>query len=306
MNQSQYSSLISEINTVSDLLERAQSGSILQRKSFEYRLKELKEKLKTVDKLRIKKKAVITFRGKPVDGSKGITADFSGKAIDGLNEMVATVVASLNNDLKHKGPIPNRTKNQLMITGTAVGSFGFEFELPEPDYDLVAQRSMTEDALSEILFLLGKTTEGTDDDLIELISNIHPRAIKKISEFLEILQKNEALFAMQYENNIFRIKSEAQLDTIINRLDDRNIHTTAETYQGKFQGFLPKSRTFEFYEKSSGEIIKGKLDASIDNHEIINKEYLDKFVEVTFNVVQLGQAKPKYSLNSLSDISSIA
>lgn len=306
MNQSQYSSLIAEINTVSDLLERAQSGSILQRKSFEYRLNELKEKLKTVDKLRIKKKAVITFRGKPVDGSKGITADFSGKAIDGLNEMVATVVASLNNDLKHKGPIPNRTKNQLMITGTAVGSFGFEFELPEPDYDLVAQRSMTEDALSEILSLLGKTTEGTDDDLVELISNIHPRAIKKISEFLMILQKNEALFAMQYENNIFRIKNEAQLDTIINRLDDRNIHTTTESYQGKFQGFLPNSRTFEFYEKSSGDIIKGKLDASIDNHEIINQKYLDKPVDVTFNVVQLGQAKPKYSLSSLSDISGIA
>lgn len=306
MNQSQYSSLIAEINTVSDLLARAQSGSILQRKSFEYRLKELREKLKTVDKLRIKKKAVITFRGKPVDGSKGITADFSGKAIDGLNEMVATVVASLNNDLKHKGPIPNRTKNQLMITGTAVGSFGFEFELPEPDYDLVAQRSMTEDALSEILSLLGKTTEGTDDDLVELISNIHPRAIKKISDFLVILQKNEALFAMQYENNIFRIKNEAQLDTIINRLDDRNIHITTETYQGRFQGFLPNSRTFEFYEKSSGDIIKGKLDASIDNHEIINKKYLDKPVDVTFNVVQLGQAKPKYSLSSLSDISGMA
>lgn len=302
MNHSEYSSLLAEINTVTNLLERAQTGSILQRKSFESRLRNLKEKLSHVDILRIRKKAIVTFRGKPVDKSQGITADFSGKAIEGINEMVATVVASLNKDLKDKGPIPNRFQNQLMITGTAVGSFGFEFELPEPDYDVLAERSVVEEALSSILSLLGKTSESTDDDLLEVISSIHPRAVKKISDFLIILQKNEALFAIEYESNVFRIKNESQLDTIINRLDDRNIRTMSETYQGKFVGFLPKSRTFEFSEQSSGEIIKGKVDSSISDTDFFNLRYLHKLVGVSFNVVQFGQSKPKYTLSSLSDI----
>ena len=97
----------------------------------------------------ISKKAIVTFRGKPVNESHGITAEFSGKAINGLNEMVASVVASLNNNLKFMGPIPNREQHQLMITGTAVGSFGFEFELPEPKYDIFAEKNGTETALSK-------------------------------------------------------------------------------------------------------------------------------------------------------------
>lgn len=301
MNQSQYSSLLAEINTVTNFLAKMPRDRFLERMSFEARLKELEKKLETVDTLRINKKAIITFRGKPVDRSHGITAEFSGKAINGLNDMVASFVASLNKNLKDRGPIPDRSQNQLMITGTAVGSFGFEFELPEPNYDIFAEKNNTENALSSIQGLLRKTSEGTDDDISDLLSDIHPRAIKKISEFLIFLQKSEALFAMEYNKEVFRVDTENQLETIINRLDDKNISITSETYEGRFQGFLPKSRNFEFFDNASGDVIIGKVDTSVDP-DIINSRFVDRFATVTFNVVQFGQAKPKYSLLNLSDI----
>ena len=302
MNQNQYNSLRAEIDTVTNFLEKIPSNRFLERLSFEGRLKELEEKLDSVDTLRINKKAIITFRGKPVDRSHGITAEFSGKAINGLNDMVASFVASLNKNLKDRGPIPDRSQNQLMITGTAVGSFGFEFELPEPDYDIFAEKNNTENALSNIQSLLRKTSDGTDDDISDLMSDIHPRAIKKISEFLIFLQRNEALFAMEYNKQIFRVETDSQLDTIINRLDDKNISITSETYQGRFKGFLPKSNKFEFFDNGSGEIITGKVDASMIEPDVINSYFLDRLATVTFNVVQFGQAKPKYSIVQLSDI----
>lgn len=302
MNQNQYNNLLAEINTVKDFLEKMPENRFLERMSFEARLNDLQNQLERVDVLRINKKAIITFRGKPVDRSHGIAADFSGKAINGLNEMVTSVVASLNNNLNLMGPIPNRDQHQLMITGTAVGSFGFELELPKPNYDIFAEKNGVETALSDIQSLLRETIDGTDDDIGNIISKIHPRAVRKISDFLVILQKNEALFAMEYDKDIFRVETDEQLEAIINRLDNSNIREEYETYEGVFQGFLPDSRTFEFVDRSNQEIIKGKIDASIPNPEAINKDYLNKLVKVTFNVVQFGQAKPKYSLLNLADI----
>lgn len=302
MNQNQYNSLLAEINTVENFLEKMPSNRFLERMSFEARLEELQNTLESIDSLRISKKAIVTFRGKPVDHSHGISAEFSGKAINGLNEMIASVVASLNKNLGFMGPIPNRDQHQLMITGTAVGSFGFEFELPEPRYDIFAEKNGTETALSDIQALLKETINGTDDDISDIVSKIHPRAVKKISEFLIILQKSDALFAMEYDQNIFRIETNSQLDAIINRLDNNNIEERVETYKGMFQGFLPDSRTFEFIDYSSQDIIKGKIDNSIPSLEAIHENYLNKHVTVNFSVIQFGQAKPKYSLLNLSDI----
>ena len=302
MNQSQYNNLLAEINTVEDFLANMPENRFLERMSFEARLDDLQNQLERVDVLRINKKAIITFRGKPVDRSHGITADFSGKAINGLNEMVTSVVASLNNNLNLMGPIPNRDQHQLMITGTAVGSFGFELELPKPNYDIFAEKNGAEAALSDIQSLLRETIDGTDDDIGNIISKIHPRAVRKISDFLVILQRNEALFAMEYDKDIFRVETDEQLEAIINRLDNSNIREEYQTYEGVFQGFLPDSRTFEFVDRSNQEIIKGKIDTSIPNPEAINNDYLNKLVKVTFNVVQFGQAKPKYTLLNLADI----
>ena len=50
------------------------------------------------------------------------------KAVNGFTEAVAAVAASLNAPLNAMGPIPNREQNQLLITNTALGSFGFELE----------------------------------------------------------------------------------------------------------------------------------------------------------------------------------
>ena len=302
MNQNQYNSLRAEIDTVTNFLEKIPSNRFLERLSFEARLQELKEKLDSVDTLRINKKAIITFRGKPVYKSQGISADFSGKAIESLNDMVSSVVASLNGKLNYMGVIPDREQHQLMVTGTAVGSFGFEFELPRPK-DLFAHRNTAETALADIQKLFELALNGTDEDISSIVSDIHPRAVNKVSDFLGLLQRYESTFAMEYDNRLTRINTADQLNSIINRLANENIKEYTASFQGEFQGFLPNSRTFEFKEVN-GDIIKGKVGLDIEEPGIINRDYLYKKVSINLSAIQFGQAKPKFTLLSLENISS--
>lgn len=302
MRENDYNKLLAEKSTLENLIEETPPYAIVDRMSLESRLKGVQAAINKVDTRRLVKKTIFTFRGKPVHKSYGITAEFSGKAIDSLNNMIASVVASLNNNLRFSGPIPNREQHQLLITGTATGSFGFELELPEPDYDLLAGRNGTEEAIDDIQKLLQYGIDGTDEQISDVINEIHPRAVRKVYDFLELMFRSEALFAMEFNENLTRIDSQEVLNKLITRLSEENINEFIEEYKGEFQGVLPNSRTFEFMEYSDKTLIKGKIDHTFEDPDVINREYLHKFVTVEFKVVQFGQAKPKYTLQDIKKI----
>ncbi|MEJ6067027.1 hypothetical protein MT378_04625 [Psychrobacter sp. 16-Bac2893] len=302
MRENDYNKLLAEKSTLESLIEETPPYAIVDRMSLESRLKSVKAAISKVDTRRLVKKTIFTFRGKPVHKSYGITAEFSGKAIDSLNNMIASVVASLNNNLRFSGPIPNREQHQLLITGTATGSFGFELELPEPDYDLLAGRNGTEEAIDDIQKLLQYGIDGTDEQISDVINEIHPRAVRKVYDFLELMFRSEALFAMEFNKNLTRIDSQEVLKKLITRLSEENINEFIEEYKGQFQGVLPNSRTFEFMEYSDKTLIKGKIDHTFEDPDVINRDYLHKSVTVEFKVVQFGQAKPKYTLKDIKKI----
>lgn len=304
MREYDYNKLLAEQNTVKQLLENISPTNRVGRLSLQTRLNIIESQIADTNTKRLIKKAVITFRGKPVDRSHGITAEFSGKAIDSLNDMVASVVASINKNLKYRGPIPNREQHQLMITGTAVGSFGFELELPEPDYDVIAERNQSENALADIQRLLEYGVNGSDEQISEIVDEIHPRAVGKVSKFLEVVRNSDALFALEFNSRVFRVNTNEQLNKLIDRLSTDNIQESTENYSGEFQGVLPKSRTFEFKTSADGEIIKGKIAQDFEDPDIINREYLHKHVSISLNTITFGQSKPKYQLLDINSIHS--
>lgn len=124
-----YLTIASEIRELENLLAAISEGNVIERMSLESRLESAKAALAGLPQ-QFAPKARLTFRGKPVFGSHGIAADFGGKAAGAFSDAFAAVAAGLSEGLRYMGPIPNRDKNQLLITGTAIGSFGFEFELP--------------------------------------------------------------------------------------------------------------------------------------------------------------------------------
>lgn len=287
---------LSEINEIQKILKDLPATHVIERLSFESRLKSarlgLEQELANPQPLY----ATLIFRGKPVADSRGIAADFGGKAASAFTDAFAAVAAGLNESLHSMGPIPDRAKNQLLITGTAMGSFGFEFELPASG--LPSEQKRAEDAFEMIQAVFEASATGSDDDLGELVDTIHPRAVKKISEFLGLLSQHQAWCGVEFKNKIFRFQGLDQLTQSATRLGDENIKESSQVFRGQFVGVLPHSRTFEF-QTLDKEVIKGKIGGAIEDPGVMNADWLGRDVTITLDVIQVGQGRERFTLNGL-------
>lgn len=298
-----YKNLSSEVQYLKNLLDQIPEENVIDRLGLTNRLKVAERRLNSTNPYHINKTAKLTFRGNPVIGSEAISANFAAKATKLFSDAVAAVSAGMTGALNFKGPIPDCNSNQLMIIGTAIGSFGFEFELPRADnFDLCPEQSIVEKAVNEIRELFETSSIGTDDHLNDLIEEVHPRAISKIYDFLTFLSEQNAKCGLEFENKFFRFNDDQQLQNAINRLDDTNIYEEKVTYKGFFQGALPSARNFEFKTEIDNEVIKGKISKDISNPEKLNSDWYKKAAQVKFTVIRVGNSKPKFILESLSDI----
>ena len=299
---SRHISLLSEIRELEIILGQIPAENVIERLSFESRLASARMTVGQLPALVSVEKARLTFRGRPVFRNHGIAADFSSKAIGTFTDAFTAVVAGLNESLRYMGPIPDKAKNQLFITGTAVGSFGFEFELPAPAPNLFPDQGKGGEALEKIQAIFNISANGSDDEVAELVEVIHPRAVKKISEFLNYLAQQQAWCGLEFRDRFFKFDDIDQLQTSANRLQESNIREHQQEYTGEFQGVLPNSRTFEFKPSNEAGVIKGKIDPAIADPDILNRNWLHKPASVRLEVFQVGQGRPRFALLNVADI----
>lgn len=302
MRTSQHSSVQSEIDELEKILAALPEESAIERYAFERRLESARHVFESLAPREREAEALsLTFRGSPVDASHGISADFAGKASNAFADAFAAVLAGQNNRLRYMGPIPDKSRYPLMITGTAVGSFGFEIELPK-DFDLIDELVGADQAVDTLKALLRVSAQGTDEEVTELVENIHPRAVKKVADFLEVLHQNDAWCGLEFRDDFFKYSSIEQLEVSEARLKEENIARTEEVFFGEFQGVLPQGRTFEFKVAGEDNIIRGKVDPAIDEPDVLNRDWLHRPVQATLSVVQVGQGRPRYTLLSLDSL----
>lgn len=302
MNNKQYLMLSSEINQLQMLIDEMPEYRVFEKKALEARLKKLEEKLSTLNEEAMSQKAVITFKGEPVFGTYGILADFASKASGSFSDAIIAIAASLEDNLAYMGRIPHKKENQLIITNIARGSFGFEFEVPRNGTDtLMPELTSVEKALDAMQGLLNSTLLDDEEQITEIVEEIHPRAVSKVVDFLDTLKSNHAWFAYEFGERKVFFKNISDITKAISILDQDNIKEDEETYSGEFQGILPDARTFEF-KAQDGETIKGKIGSEIIDSKILAKEYLFKPIRVKFKSTQVGQAKPKYMLKDITNI----
>lgn len=196
MTYEEYIAVSSEIKQLESLLADIPSENVIERIGLEARLESAREAIANVTEYQLVHKARLTFRGRPVFGSHGIAADFASKAAGAFTDVVSAVAAGMAENLRYMGPIPDKQKNQLVITGTAIGSFGFEFELPQPVGEgWFPEPSKAENALYKVQELFRLASDGNDDEIAELVDEIHPRAVKKAADFLNYISQQEAWWA---------------------------------------------------------------------------------------------------------------
>lgn len=298
MNNEDRQHLLAERTFLQRLLAKTPATARLTRMSDEARLRKVEAQLAALPAdERTPARARLTFDGVPVIRSHGIFADFGMKAVSSFTEAVASVAASLSAPLAAMGPIPNRDQNQLLITSTAVGSFGFELEEYRAEQLALEEASPVATALERTQALL-QSTLGNDDDLADIASETDPRALDKVRTFLKVLADNSAVCALQYGGSGVRFTDVGQVSRSLARLAADNLHESEDQLRGEFVGVLPNSRSFEFRLASDGQIIRGKVSPRVQNVDVIN-DHLHSAVQIDVTRTQVGNGRPRYLLTQM-------
>ena len=295
MNRGEYLQLLGEKTTVERMLAETPEDDVIDRASLSARLKSIGESLaQTEADEREPARLRLTFKGRPVIGSHGIFAEFGMKAVNGFTEAVAAMAASLTAPLAAMGPIPNRDQHQLLITNTALGSFGFELEEHRTGQLTLGDGTALAQAIDRTQSLL-RGTQGTDDELADSAADSDRRALDKVRAFLETLADNEAVCTVQFGESIVSFSDVGQVRTSIVRLSQENLREETEELRGELQGVLPKARVFEFKLADSSQVIRGKIAPNVGDPDVLNRE-LHRPTAIKVMVTRVGGGRPRYLL----------
>lgn len=299
MNLQEYRRLLAERSSLKRMLDQIPTEDVLDRSSLQSRLDIVEGELSSVTPPnREPARARLTFRGRPVVGQHGIFADFGAKATSAFAEAVAKVAAGLSG--RGANSSANRDESRLLITGTAVGSFGFELEeMPVAgtlDFgeDTVAGQSL------ELTQNILRGTLGDDDELADSVASAGSRGVKAVRDFLELLASNEAVCGLGVSDKMFQFKDVGEVRRGLERLSKDNLREEETTLTGEFQGVLPKARTFEFKLADSTEVIRGKVGEDIASPDEINS-HLHAAITIDVRATRVGSGMPRYVLLRLPD-----
>lgn len=297
MNIQERHQLLAEKTSLERMLAGLPESSVIDRMSLEARKAKVEKELAAVpfpsrEPVRVR----LTFRGKPIIGSHGMFAEFGAKAINAFADAVAAIGASQTTALGTRGALPNREEYQLLITGTAVGSFGFELEEAPKDEMLFPEMSLVDHAIEQTRKIM-EASLGSDDELTEAIADVDPRAVEALRGFLVTLADQEAVCALEFKEDVFRFADVGQVRRSEGRLRQDNIHEEEKSLSGHFLGVLPHRRTFEFEVAETQEIIAGKVGPDIEDADSIN-HILRRPLTIQVYTKRAGTGRPRYTLLS--------
>lgn len=287
----EYRQIQSEIAALEKMLAHLPESRIIDRMSLEARKEALEEELASQEMdARRPFQVNLTFRGRPIVGSRGVFAEFGGTAVREFVDAVAAVGASQIEPLGSRGVIPKREEYQMVITGTAKGSFGFVLEGMARDHTLTQDKTPLELAVDKTMAIL-KASIGTDEELSEAVSEADPRALKALRDFLNTLSNQEAVCALESRGERFSFSDVGQVTRGASRLSEDNIREEDEELRGQFLGALPNRRIFEFQIEESDKIITGKVGAAIEDADIIN-DHLKRRATIKVHTKRVGRNSP--------------
>lgn len=211
---------------------------------IEKRRSVIEAELKALTVAQEKKASVaLFFGGKPVLGSRGISADFAGHMLEYFQDLVSRTFASSElGALGERGPIPKRQATDLMVTQLTRGSFGFVLDelSDQAEFEDTALKVMVE----EVVAVVEKVASSNEIDFEEIVEQLDPRMLISLKDFFVTLDSAEA--TVRLVDDVADISLDqpavrrARLRTEATSIDEDDM-----LIKGVLVGFLPEHRKFE-------------------------------------------------------------
>lgn len=206
------------------------------------------------------------FGGKPVYGSRGISAEFAGNALRQFQELISRAFAI--NELGRigeRGPVPLKQSTNLMVTEIAKGSFGFVLD------ELQDQIEMIDTGLKiivkEVATLLERTASSNELGFEEAVETLDSRTLIALRDFFVTLDSNSATLRLVEDSFDFTLDMPS-VHRARQRTEATSIDESEESLSGVLVGFLPDHRKFEV-----------RLDDNIVIYGSVAKEAAEQYAD---------------------------
>jgi len=252
-------SLQAELASLNALIESAtEADDPVSEFQLDKRRARIESELRSIiDNSEKKASVALFFGGKPVLGSRGISAEFAGKMLENFQSLVArTFAAAELGGLGNRGPIPMKHSTDLMVTNLAKGSFGFVLnEMSDQDeIDSTALKIIVEDVVQTI----EKIASPNELDFEAASEQLDPRMLISLKDFF---------VALDSADGVVRIVDDVAdicLDSLSIhrgrlRTEATTIHESDLIIEGILVGFLPEHRKFEML--VGGQMLYGSVSA---------------------------------------------
>lgn len=204
---------------------------------------ELEEELRRLEnRLDCHAELGIFFGGGPVQGSRGINADFAGKALDEIQSLITKRYSEAEGrGLAQTGRLPLVDRSKMLLTNVVRGSIGFVLEEASDTAEMVdTPLRAVVDEVSNILVRIGAEDDAVFD---EAAAALDQRILSTLKKFFVMLDEHQATLRVVNGNRDVLLDRHA-VSLARNRVQQIEIEERGEVLVGTVF-LLPQSRRFE-------------------------------------------------------------
>jgi hypothetical protein len=257
-------SLKADLTAVESLLaDRTMSNDPIGYLQFSARKVKLQEKIAKLDAtFGMHAELGIFFGGGPVQGSRGINAEFAGKALEDVQALISKRFSGREvGPLKDRGRVPFKDHSQMLVTDVMRGSFGFVLEEAGDTQEIVATplRDVVEE-VSDILARIGAPDEAVFD---EAAAQLDERILVTLKQFFQRLDEYGATLRIVQGARDFMLDRDA-VSLARDRIKEMDIVERGDEFIGELF-LLPASKRFDLILDIYGKetVLKGTVAPAV-------------------------------------------
>jgi hypothetical protein len=242
------------------------------------------------------------FGGRPVVGSHGIQAEFSGKAIERFQTLVSQRFAAQElGPLASKGRVPLRDNTHLLVTDVVRGSFGFVLQAAGEDDEAQPFNTTLKAVVDKVADTISRVASQDEVLFDDAVSEIDDRQKSALTDFFKLLDSEGATMRIVEGDRDFEL-DQASVQRARHRVENLQIKEQIQDAVGQIVGWTDYSAKFELRQHGTGALIQGTV-AAATLEKIISEgiEPYHKHVRVTLKVRETAvrNREPKIAFNLL-------